>query len=261
MDTMTDKVSIVTGAAGGIGTATAQALAEAGSAVLMVDFDEEALAAARDKVTGDKVGVFTADVTDREQVEAYTRYAVDTWGGLDAVILNAGTFGSSYSLMDYPEELFDRVIAINMKGVWYGLRAAVPHLRERGGGSVVITSSTQGLSGYYGSTPYTASKHAVVGIMRNAAVELATEGIRVNTVHPGLTDTTMMGGLHTDANPEDPQAVMDAFAQAPPMARYAQPREIAELMLFLASPASSYCTGGTFVADGGLLAYHGGPRP
>lgn len=261
MDTMTDKVSIVTGAAGGIGTAAAQSLADAGSAVLMVDFDAEALAAARERVTGDNIDIFTADVTDREQVEAYTQYAVDSFGGLDAVILNAGTFGASYSLMDYPEDLFDRVVAINMKGVWYGLRAAVPHLRKRGGGSVVITSSTQGLSGYYASSPYTASKHAVVGIMRNAAVELAPEGIRVNTVHPGFTDTSMMGGLHSDANPDDPQAVMDAFAMSAPIGRYAQPREIAELMLFLASNASSYCTGGTYVADGALLAYHGGPRP
>lgn len=261
MDTMQDKVSIITGAAGGIGTAAAQALTEAGSAVLMVDLDKDALEAARSQVDSDRVEIFAADVTDREQVEAYTRAAVDTFGGLDAVLLNAGIFGAAHFLVDYPEELFDKVLDVNIKGTWHGLRAAIPYLRQRGGGSVVITSSTQGLAGNYGSSPYTTSKHAVVGMMRNAAVELAEENIRVNTVHPGVTDTSMMGGIHEGANPEDPKAVMDAHSLAVPMKRYGSPREIAELMLFLASPASSYCTGGTYLADGGTLTWTGGPRP
>ncbi|WP_243653976.1 SDR family NAD(P)-dependent oxidoreductase [Pseudonocardia endophytica] len=258
---MKDKVSIVTGASGGIGSATANALAEAGGAVLMVDLDRDALDVARSKIPHARVETFAADVTDKDQVEAYTTKAVELFGGLDAVILNAGLFGSGYSVGDYPEELFDKVLAVNLKGPWYGLRAALPHLRRRGRGSIVITSSTQGLSGYYGSSPYTTSKHGVVGMARNAAVELATEAIRVNTVHPGMTDTSMMGGLHQEANPDDPQSVMDAFAAAPPIKRYAQPDEIAQVMLFLASDASSYCTGSTFVVDGGLLAYHGGPSP
>lgn len=258
---MKDKVSIVTGAAGGIGAAAAEALAEAGSAVLMVDLHQDALDAARGKIAYDRVETFAADVTDKDQVEAYTARAVELYGGLDAVLLNAGLFGTGYSVGDYPEELFDKVVSVNMKGTWYGLRAALPHMRKRGAGSIVITSSTQGLSGYYGSTPYTTSKHAVVGMARNAAVELATEGIRVNTVHPGLTDTSMMAGLHSEGSPDNPQAVMDAFAAAPPMKRYAQPSEIAQVMLFLASDAASYCTGSTFVVDGGLLAFHGGPSP
>lgn len=261
MGSMDGRVSVVTGAAGGIGTAAARALAGAGSKVLMVDQDGDSLRAARDAVAADGLETVVADVTDREQVDGYTARAVELFGRLDAVLLNAGVFGQSAMLTDYPEELFDRVLAVNVKGVWYGLRAAVRHLRDHGGGSVVITSSTQGLSGYYASSPYTVSKHAVVGMARNAAVELATEGIRVNTVHPGMTDTSMMAGLHAKANPDDPGAVKAAFAQAPPMKRYAQPEEIAQVMLFLASDASSYCTGATFVADGGLLAYHGGPSP
>ncbi len=258
---MQDKVCVVTGAAGGIGKATTEVLAEAGSAVLMVDVDEGALQEARNNVPFDRVEVAVADVTDRDQVEAYTARAVELFGGLDAAILNAGLFGQPHSVVDYPEELFDQVLDVNIKGTWYGLRAAVPYLRERDRGSIVITSSTQGLSGYYGSSPYTTSKHAVLGMVRNAAVDLARESIRVNTVHPGYTDTTMMGGLHHSANPEHPQTVMDAFAASAPMRRYAAPSEIAQMMLFLASDASSYCTGAAFVVDGGLMAYHGGPAP
>ena len=261
MSSMQGKVSIVTGAAGGIGTAAAAALADVGSSVLMVDLDETALASARATIAHDNVDVFAADVTDRDQVEAYTARAVDLFGGLDAVLLTAGLFGTGYSVGEYPEDLFDKVVAVNLKGTWYGLRAALPHLRKRGKGSIVITSSTQGLSGYYGSSPYMTSKHAVVGMARNAAVELAPEAIRVNTVHPGMTDTAMMGGLHKEGNPDNPDAVMSAFAAAAPMRRYAQPAEIAQVMLFLASDAASYCTGATFVVDGGLLAFHGGPGP
>jgi NAD(P)-dependent dehydrogenase (short-subunit alcohol dehydrogenase family) len=187
--------------------------------------------------------------------------AVKAFGGLDIAVLNAGVFGDMATVTDYSEEMFDRVISINLKAVWHGVRAAIPEMRKRGKGSIVITSSTQGLSGYYLSSPYTASKHGVVGIMRNAAVELAKENIRVNTVHPGLTDTQMMGRLRNEANPDSPSAVMDAFAQAAPIGRYAHPREIAQMMLFLGSDEASYCTGGCYVVDGGLLAYHGGPAP
>ncbi|MCL2482756.1 MAG: SDR family oxidoreductase [Propionibacteriaceae bacterium] len=257
---MEGKVTIVTGAAGGIGSAAAQALVDAGSSVLMVDVDQDGLAQARSDVQGGNVQTFVADVTDKDQVEAYTKYAVDTFGHLDAAILNAGTFGKSYSIMDFPEELFDRVMAINMKGMWYGMRAAIPYMRKNGSGSLVLTSSTQGLTGYYSSSPFTASKQAVVGLMRNAAVELATEKIRVNTVHLGFTDTTMMAEVAIDANPDDPASVKDTFERASPMKRYARPEEVANMMVFLASDAASYCTGGEFVVDGGLTGFHGGAR-
>ncbi len=260
MARLTGKVALITGASRGIGAATAERFVEEGANVVLTDIDEAAVADVA-KQLGDQAISLCVDVTDKSSVDGAVANAVETFGGLDIAVLNAGVFGELKTVTDYPEELFDKVVDVNMKGVWYGLRASVPEMRKRGKGSIVITSSTQGHSGYYFSSPYTASKHAVVGIMRNAAIELARENIRVNTVHPGMTDTQMMGDLHATSNPDDPGAVMDIFAKAAPIGRYAAPREIANVMLFLGSDESSYCTGSCIVADGGLLAYHGGPAP
>ncbi|MEM6580620.1 MAG: SDR family NAD(P)-dependent oxidoreductase [Pseudomonadota bacterium] len=254
------KIAIVTGAAGGIGLATASLFAREGAKVVLSDIDATRLSAACEQI-GDAAIFQCADVAKEAEVQALVDLAVSEFGGLDIAVLNAGMFGTLSGVLDYPEETFDKVIDVNLKGVWYGLRTAAAAMRDRGAGSIVITSSTQGLSGYYNSSPYTASKHAVVGIMRNAAVELARENIRVNTVHPGFVDTDMMGSLHSSANPEDPASVMTSFEGAPPIGRYAKPSEIAPMMLFLASDEASYCTGSCFVVDGGLLAYHGGPAP
>ena len=261
MGRLDGKVVLITGAARGIGAATAELFAEEGARLMLTDVLEDELRQTAERIGPERALWQRVDVTERTQIEASVAATVARFGGLDATILNAGMFGQMHSVDEYPEELFDRVVSVNLKGVWHGLRAAVPEMRKRGGGSIVITSSTQGHSGYYLSSPYTATKHAVVGVMRNAAVELAAENIRVNTVHPGLTDTEMMGGLHRTAAPDAPQAAMDAFATAPPMRRYAKPREIAQMMLFLASDESSYCTGSCYMVDGGLLAYHGGPPP
>lgn len=260
MNRLEGKVALITGAAGGIGAATAELFVAQGCKVVVTDIHDDQIMALADRLGENAIGVAT-DISRREAMDELVGTAVSHFGGLDIAVLNAGLFGDMDSVTDYSEEMFDRVIGVNLKAVWYGVRAAIPAMRRRGKGSIVITSSTQGLSGYYSSSPYTASKHAVVGIMRNAAIELARENIRVNTVHPGFVDTGMMGQLHSDSNPESPSEVMEAFAQAIPMRRYAQPREIAQLMLFLGSDEASYCTGGCYVADGGLLAYHGGPAP
>ena len=254
------KVAVVTGAAGGIGLATAELFLAEGASVVLSDIDEGKLSSACESL-GDRASYLVCDVTKESQVQGLIDFAVGKFGGLDIAVLNAGMFGTLSGVLDYPENMFDKVLDVNLKGVWYGLRTAARAMLQRGGGSIVITSSTQGLSGYYNSSPYTTTKHAVVGIMRNAAVELAKENVRVNTVHPGFVDTDMMDFLHSTSNPDDPKAVMDNFAEAPPIGRYAKPREIAQMMLFLASDEASYCTGSCFVVDGGLLAYHGGPSP
>ena len=128
---------------------------------------------------GDSATYLVADVTKQKDVQAVVDLAVVTFGGLDIAVLNAGMFGTMSGVLDYPEETFDKVLDVNLKGVWYGLRSAATAMRQRGAGSIVITSSTQGLSGYYNSSPYTATKHAVVGVMRNAAVELALSLIHI----------------------------------------------------------------------------------
>lgn len=261
MKRLDGKVALITGAARGIGAATAERFVEEGAQVMLTDVLEPELRALADRLGAGFAAWQVVDASQRDQVERSVEAAVEQFGGLDIAVLNAGIFGEMQAVDQYSESLFDRVLEINLKGVWHGLRTAIGPMRRRGGGSIVITSSTQGHSGYYLSSPYTTTKHAVVGIMRNAAVELAVDNIRVNTVHPGLTDTEMMGGLHRTASPDDPSAAMQAFATAPPMRRYGSPREVANMMLFLASDEASYCTGSCYMVDGGLLAYHGGPPP
>lgn len=164
MSRMQNKVAIVTGAGGLIGATTAQRIVEEGGSVLLVDQNDDNLKRVASELPSESVDYVVADVTDRAAAETYTQRAVDLFGGLDAVVLNAGIFGDGSMVDQYDEDVFDRVIRVNMKGAWHGLRAAVPHLRARGGGSIVLTSSTQGISAYYASTAYTTSKHAVLGM-------------------------------------------------------------------------------------------------
>lgn len=250
-----NKVAIITGASGGIGSAAVKLFADEGAKVLAVDRNEDLLRATIASFETSQAAYFVADVTQEAEVDAYMVEADTRFGGVDIVVLNAGVLGGLLPITEYPVDMFDHVCAVNMRGAWLGLRAAFAPLKRRGGGSIVMTSSVQGLSAIQYTTAYTASKHAVVGMMRGAALEGAQFNIRVNTVHPGLTDTKMMGGLHEQLSDEGQtsQGVMDEWSQTVPMRRYAAPEELAGLMLYLSSDESSYCTGSTFVADGGLL--------
>jgi len=245
------KIAVITGGAGGIGRAAGALFAREGASVLLVDRPGSGVAGtARD--VGATVSGFEADVTDPLQVEAYTRHVLDRFGGLDIALLNAGVEGAYMPLEQYPPETFAQVMAVNVGAVWLGLRAAVAPMRKRGGGSVVITSSIQGASALPNTSAYTTSKHAVIGMMKGAALELANDRIRVNCVIPGMTDTPMMDRIHEASGA--PEQMLAAVQVTIPMRRYARPEEIAHLMLFLASDESSYCTGSTYAADGGILA-------
>ena len=250
---LSEKVAIITGAASGIGRATARTFAAEGARLLLVDRDAAGLASLADEL-GATARTLVADVADPAQAEGYVAAAVAAWGGLDVLVANAGIGGPIQPLERVSVEDFDQVYAVNVRGVWLGLRAAVPALRQRGGGSIVAVSSYLGLRGVKAGGAYVASKHAVTGLVKTAALELARDNIRVNTVHPGMIDTPLAAAMEQALSPADPALGRQKLLAGIPQRRYGQPEEIASLILFLASDAASYCTGSSFSADGGQTA-------
>ena len=254
------KVAVITGATGGIGSAAARLFTDEGARVALVDLDEDALRETVRSIGEDKASYTVADVTQPEQTQAYIDAAVDRWGGIDVLLANAGIEGVLSLITDYPIDIFDRVMAVNVRGVWLGIKYAVPAMRERGGGSIVITSSTAGIGGTPEMSPYGASKHAVIGLMRTAALEYAADGIRVNTVNPAPIETRMMRSIEEMrvAAMDDSKVTTDVIKQSAadrlPLQRYGEPEEVARLMLFLSSDDSSFCTGGVYMVDGGRSA-------
>ena len=254
MSRLAEKVAVITGGAGGIGIAAGKRFVSEGAQVLLVDLDEKALADACAEIGGNAVSYLAADVTLADDNARMVETATARYGGVDIFLANAGIEGDVTSLLDYDEARFDQVMAVNVKGPFLGLRFAVPAMRLRGGGSIVITSSIAGVRGAPSLAPYAASKHAVIGLMRSAAKEFAVEGIRVNTVNPSPVQTRMMRSIEEGIRPDDPEAVQQSMAANIPMQRYAEPEDIANIMLFLASDESRFMTGATYFADGGNTA-------
>jgi NAD(P)-dependent dehydrogenase (short-subunit alcohol dehydrogenase family) len=258
------KVAIITGGAGGIGRAAGRLFVEEGARVLLVDLDAAALRDAVESIGGESASYAVADVTEPEQVEHFVQTAVERYGGVDIFLANAGTEGRPGPIPDSPVENFDRVMAVNVRGVWLGLKYVIPAMRQRGGGSIVITSSTAGIGGRAGGSAYVTSKHAVIGLMRSAAMECAPLGIRVNTVNPAAIETRMMRSIeemiaeNRGGGSEMIEQIKASLAATIPLGRYGQPEEVARMMLFLASDESSYCTGGVYMVDGGMS---GGTAP
>ncbi len=248
------KVAIITGGSGGIGAAAGRLFVEAGAKVLLVDLAEAPLKKVVQDIGSPGLSSTVADVTDPEQSEAYVRAAVERYGGVDILLANAGIEGVVQPLTNYPIDTFDRVMAVNVRGVWLGLKYVMPEMAQRGGGSIVMTSSVAGVRGTADVSAYITSKHAVVGLMRSAALEGANKGIRVNTVNPAPIETRMMRSIEEGFSPEAPAQAKEGFAALLPLHRYGEPREVAQLMLFLASDDSSYCTGGVYMVDGGMAA-------
>ena len=254
------KVAVITGATGGIGSAAASLFAEEGARVALVDLDESALQETVRSIGEKKASYTVADVTQPEQAQAYINAAVDRWGGIDVLLANAGIEGTLSPITDYPIDVFDRVMAVNVRGVWLGIKYVVPVMSGRGGGSIVITSSTAGIGGSSEMSAYTTSKHAVIGLMRTAALEGAPSGIRVNTVNPAPIETRMMRSIEDmrvaalDDSKVTVEVAKQSFADRIPLQRYGDPEEVAKMMLFLASDDSSFCTGGVYMVDGGRSA-------
>ena len=250
MERLKDKVAIITGAAGGIGKATAALFLREGAKVLLVDIKEDVLKQTITELDNENAIFFAADVSKSEDVKKYTEACILHFGKIDIFFNNAGIEGEFAAISDYKEEVFDHVIAVNLKGVWLGCKIVIPKMTD--GGSVILTSSVAGLKGFMNLSAYVASKHAVTGIMRTVALEFADRKIRVNSVHPGPVNNQMMRSIEKQISPENPKEAKNGFVGSIPFKRYAENYEIANLVLFLASNESEYLTGTIQVIDGGM---------
>jgi NAD(P)-dependent dehydrogenase (short-subunit alcohol dehydrogenase family) len=252
MKLLDGKVCIVTGAAGSLGLATAGLFLREGARVTLVDRDAAALQAAVG-LLGAYAGqlmVQTADVTEARATAAFVEATLARWGGLDVLFCNAGVSGKICPVVDYPEDVFDRVMAVNVRGPFLGCKYALPRMNE--GGSIVITSSVVGTTSDPGIAAYAASKHAVIGLMRTVAKEAAPRGIRVNVVAPGPIENDFQRNVETGlsrAIGRDAGKFLDSLI---PLGRHGRADEISQLVLYLASEHSSFSTGGVFTADGGM---------
>ena len=253
------KVAVITGAGNGIGRQTALAFAARGAKVVAVDRD--AAGAERTvgtiKQQGGEARAQTADVTRSAEVAAYVKAALDAYGRIDCFFNNAGIEGKLAPITDYDEAVFDQVIGVNVKGVFLGLRHVLPVMLKQGAGAIVNTASVAGLVATPGMCAYVASKHAVIGLTKTAAGEVARAGVRVNAICPGPIDTRMIHALEAQIDPADPASVAQRYQAALPIGRYGTPEEVANLVLFLCSDLASNITGGQYVVDGGRTAVGG----
>ncbi|MBM3347507.1 MAG: SDR family oxidoreductase [Betaproteobacteria bacterium] len=254
MQHLKGRVAIITGAAGGIGTAAAKRFLADGAKVVLVDRDEQGLQKLVRWRDPRRVELCAADVTQAADTKRYIAAAVKRFGGVDILLANAGIEGEVAKITAYPEEVFDRVMAVNVRGVWLGLKHVIPAMKKRGGGSIVITASTAGIKGAPNMSAYITSKHAVVGMMRSIALECAPLGIRVNSVHPCPTETGMIHRIEKAFFPRDPKKGRERMLATTPSHRYATAEEVAAMMAFLAGDEASFCTGGVYTVDGGRSA-------
>jgi NAD(P)-dependent dehydrogenase (short-subunit alcohol dehydrogenase family) len=252
MNKLDKKIAIITGGSGSIGLATAKLFLEEGAKVMLVDIQEDELKKAVQELKSENVAYYKADVSLAKDVERYVTETINLFGKIDVFFNNAGIEGSVKPITEYPEDVFDKVISVNVKGNWLGNKYVLPHMVD--GGSIIMTSSVAGISGFANLSAYVASKHAVVGIMRATALEVAPRKIRVNTIHPSPVNNRMMRSIEEGASAGHGEEVKKQFESTIPIGRYAEPIEIANLVLFLASDDSQFITGTTQVIDGGMNA-------
>lgn len=253
MGTLENKVIAITGGAGGIGEATARMAHAQGASVVITDLQASGVEAIAQSLGERAIGL-AVDVSKRADNQAMVAAAVEHFGHLDGVFLNAGIEGQVGPFDSRSDEAWNSVFNVNVHGVRFGVEAALPALRKAGGGSIVITSSVAGLRGASGLSPYVASKHAVTGMMRCLAAELGPEGIRVNTLNPGPVDNRMMRSIEDQANPGHGDEVQAMFTARIPLGRYVTNEECAAMAVMLFSDAASGSTGNTYLVDGGYCA-------
>lgn len=255
MKRMQDKVAVITGGSGGIGKETARRFLEEGASVVLVDIDQAALDTARQELeAGERVLAVQADVSREEDVRRYVDATMERFGRIDVFFNNAGIEGKVAPLEQQDIAMFDKVIAVNVRGAYLGLKHVLPHMYQAGRGSVINTSSVAGLRGSAGVLPYVTSKHALSGMTKVAAIEAAAHGVRVNSVHPSPVNTRMMRSLEAGFDPDDAAGAKAAMEKAIPLGRYGEAADIANLVLFLASDESRFITGAQYRIDGGMGA-------
>lgn len=250
VDLLLDKVCVITGGAGSIGFETAKTFVHEGAKVLLVDMDEEALKNAVNELGSEKSHYKVADVSVAEDVKAYFGEAVSRFGKIDVIFSNAGNAGVVGPIADYPEDAFDSVYAVHVKGAFLACKYGIPRMND--GGSVIITSSVAGLRGDDGVYAYITAKHAQIGLMRSVAKEVAARNIRVNTIHPGPIDNRFQKNIEENLGKVLQTDGTEFFNNLIPLKRHAKPKEISQSVLYLASDQSSFTTGSTLVVDGGM---------
>ncbi len=252
MGALDGKVCVVTGAAGSIGLASAKLFIMEGAKVMLVDRDAAPLARASGELPAAQVATNAADVSDSAATRAYLTAAADRWGRIDVLFSNAGLSGDIKPVTEYPEDVFDRVMAVNVRAAFLACKYGIPLMND--GGSVILTSSIMGVRANANIAGYATSKHALIGLARVVAKEVARRRIRVNVLAPGPVDNEFQTDIEDRASAASGVNMTEMINRNIPLGRHARPEEIARTALFLASDASSFSTAGVFMADGGLNA-------
>ncbi|MFD1362346.1 SDR family NAD(P)-dependent oxidoreductase [Lentibacillus salinarum] len=257
MGKLEGKVAIVTGGAGAIGQKTGENFLKEGAKVVLVDMNRDSLDKAKSNLKhyGEVIAI-KADVSNEDEVKNYINETIEKFGRIDIFFNNAGIEGKVAPIVDQEIDDFDKVFKVNVHGVFLGLKHVLPVMSKQRSGSIINTSSDAGLSGDPGIGPYAASKHAVVGLTKTAALEVAHDNVRVNSIHPTSVNTRMMRSIESGVNPEDDSKAKEALMNEIPLGRYGETHDISNLVLFLATDDSSFISGSQYRIDGGIGAKH-----
>jgi len=252
---LSNKVAIITGATGGIGEATAKLFLAEGASVMLVGRSPDKLRETRERLgVNQRLAHFVAGATDEAATAEAVKATLEAFGGVDILLANAGTEGTVAPIEAVTREGFEEVLQTNVIGVWLAMKYCVEPMKQRGGGSIIALGSIASVVGNPAMAPYIASKHAVYGLVKTAALELGPAQIRVNAIGPGPIDNRMIQSLESQYSPDDPGAIRNDLTSRIALGRYGTNEEVAKLALFLASDESSYCSGGIYMIDGGFTA-------
>lgn len=257
MGRLEGKVAIITGGAGGIGKKAAEIFLREGAKVSLVDMDKEKLEEVQKDLSDDNVLIIEANVTKEDDVKNYVSQTVDKFGSVDIFFNNAGIIGDVGAIDEQSLDNFNKVLSINATGIFLGMKHVIPVMKKQQSGSIINTSSVDGLRGSPNMAPYATSKHAVVGLTKTASLEVAENNVRVNSIHPAPVSGGMMKTVEkgqSASQDSDVEQMEEEFSKSIPLGHYADAENIANLVLFLASDESRFITGAEYRVDGGMGA-------